>query len=116
MSEKVENKKAESEQAQNQHPISMYLKIWLLLFVLSSFSYMVDYYQLQGVLRWSLILIFMVLKAGLILAIFMHVKWERMALKLVLFLPPGAIAVFIIFMIIEANYINWNRLVSYLTL
>ncbi|NQY64444.1 MAG: cytochrome C oxidase subunit IV family protein [Alteromonadaceae bacterium] len=115
-SEKVENGKTENEKADNQHPISMYLKIWLLLFVLSSFSYMVDFYQLQGVLRWSLILIFMVLKAGLILAIFMHVKWERMALKLVLFIPPLAIVVLIILMIIEANYINWSRMVSFLTL
>ena len=115
-SEKVENGKTENEKADNQPPISMYLKIWLLLFVLSSFSYMVDFYQLQGVLRWSLILIFMVLKAGLILAIFMHVKWERMALKLVLFIPPLAIVVLIILMIIEANYINWSRMVSFLTL
>ena len=34
------------------HPISVYLKIWILLFVLSVFSYMVDFYQLQGWLRW----------------------------------------------------------------
>jgi hypothetical protein len=35
-----------------EHSIGIYLKIWLLLFVLSSFSYMVDWYQLQGYLRW----------------------------------------------------------------
>ena len=44
-----------------EHPIGVYLKIWILLFVLSVFSYMVDFYQLQGLLRWSLILIFMFL-------------------------------------------------------
>ena len=37
-----------------EHPISVYLKIWILLFVLSIGSYMVDFYQLQGWLRWSL--------------------------------------------------------------
>ncbi len=55
-----------------QHPIGIYLWIWGLLFVLSAFSYAVDWYQLQGMLRWSLILIFMMLKAGFICAIFMH--------------------------------------------
>ena len=51
-----------------QHPISVYLWIWLLLFVLSAFSYMVDYLHVQGLLRWTLILVFMFLKAGLIVA------------------------------------------------
>ena len=45
------------------HKIGIYLWIWGLLFVLSFFSYMVDFYQFQGMLRWSLILIFMFLKA-----------------------------------------------------
>ena len=66
-----------------QHPIKIYLVIWVLLFVLSAFSYMVDYFQLQGALRWGLIILFMLLKAGFIVAIFMHVAWERLALKLV---------------------------------
>ena len=42
-----------------QHPLSIYYSIWILLFVVSGFSYAVDYYQLQGTLRWTLILIFM---------------------------------------------------------
>ena len=44
---------------QNQHPLSIYYSVWILLFVVSGFSYAVDYYQLQGTLRWTLILIFM---------------------------------------------------------
>ena len=32
-------------------------------------------------LRWALIILFMLLKAGLIVAIFMHMAWERLALK-----------------------------------
>jgi caa(3)-type oxidase subunit IV len=87
-----------------EHSIGIYLKIWLLLFVLSSFSYMVDWYQLQGYLRWSLILIFMFLKAGFIIAIFMHVSWERLALKWLLFAPPVAILVLIALMGIEGDY------------
>lgn len=93
-----------SDAAGQQHPIGIYLKIWLLLFILSTFSYMVDYFQVQGYLRWTLILIFMFLKAGFIIAIFMHVSWERLALKYVLFLPPIAIAVLIAMMAIEGEY------------
>ena len=42
-----------------EHPLGVYLAVWILLFVLSTFSYMVDYFELQGVLRWGLILLFM---------------------------------------------------------
>lgn len=89
---------------EQQHPIGIYLKIWLLLFVLSAFSYMVDYFEVQGYLRWTLILIFMMLKAGLIVAIFMHFQWERLALKYTLLLPTLAILVLIGLMLIEGDY------------
>jgi cytochrome c oxidase subunit 4 len=96
-----------------QHPVSMYLKVWLLLFVLSACSYMVDYFQFQSMLRWTLILAFMFLKAGLIIMVFMHLAWERMAVKLLLFLPPVAILVFIVLMSIEADYVFISRMVSF---
>jgi cytochrome c oxidase subunit IV len=92
-----------------QHPIGIYLKIWLLLFVLSTFSYLVDFFHVQGYLRWALILIFMFLKAGFIVAIFMHVAWERLALKYVLILPLSAIAVLIALMAIEGDYTFLTR-------
>ena len=44
-------------EGQQEHPLSIYLWIWVLLFVLSLFSYMVDYIGFEGYLRWSLILI-----------------------------------------------------------
>jgi cytochrome c oxidase subunit IV len=93
-----------SDTAGEQHPIGIYLKIWLLLFVLSAFSYMVDYFEVQGYLRWTLIMIFMTLKAGLIVAIFMHFQWERLALKYTLLLPTLAILVLIALMLIEGDY------------
>lgn len=101
--------------AHQQHPIGLYLKVWLLLFVLSAFSYMVDYFQFQGYLRWSLILLFMVLKAGLIIAIFMHFAWERLALKLLVLLPPGAVLLLILMMMLEADYIYALRLLFFST-
>ena len=71
-----------------QHPIKLYLVVWGWLFVLSACSYLVDYFGLQGYLRWSLILLFMMLKAGLIVAVFMHMAWERLALAYAILLPP----------------------------
>jgi len=87
-----------------QHPISIYLWIWALLSILSSFSYLVDYIGFQGYLRWGLILLFMFLKAGFIIAIFMHMMWEKMALITAILLPPSALLVLIGFMSIEGHY------------
>jgi cytochrome c oxidase subunit IV len=92
-----------------QHPISVYLWIWLLLFVLSTFSYMVDYFHVQGLARWTLIIVFMMLKAGLIVAIFMHMKWERLALKLAILVPPLCLLVLIGLMAIEGDYTLFTR-------
>ena len=87
-----------------QHPISIYLWIWGLLFVLSTFSYLVDYFHFQGLLRWSLIIVFMLLKAGLIVAIFMHMAWERLALMFAILIPTGALLVLIGLMSSEGKY------------
>ena len=87
-----------------QHPpISLYLKVWGLLFVLSTLSYMVDYFHFQGYLRWTLILTFMLLKAGLIVAVFMHMAWERLALVCAILTPPLAVLVLVGLMAAEAG-------------
>lgn len=92
-----------------QHPIALYLKIWGLLFVLSTLSYLVDYFQLQGPLRWGLILIFMFLKAGLIVAVFMHMLWERLAIIYAILLPPLCVLVLMTLMAAEADYTFLSR-------
>ncbi len=93
-----------------QHPIKIYLWIWLLLFVLSAFAYLVDYPHVQGYLRWSLILIFMILKAGLIVSVFMHMAWERLALVYAILVPPLCLLVLIGLMATEADYTFLTRL------
>jgi len=65
---------------------------------------MVDYLGLHGYLRWSLILIFMMLKAGLIVAIFMHMAWERLAMMYAIVVPPILVLVFVVMMVFEADY------------
>ena len=96
-----------------QHPIGIYLKIWGLLFVLSTCSYLVDYFHVQGYLRWTLILVFMMMKAGLIVAVFMHMMWERLALLYAIMTPPLLLLVLIALMSIEADYTFFSRLLFF---
>ena len=96
-----------------QHPIGLYLKVWALLFVLSALSYAVDYFHLQGLLRWTLIIVFMLLKAGLIVAVFMHMAWERLALVCAILLPPLALLVLVGLMASEADYTFLTRLLFF---
>lgn len=93
-----------SAQGHQEHPIGLYLAVWILLFILSGMSYAVDYFHLHGLLRWSLILTFMLLKAGLIVAVFMHMRWERLALIYAILLPPGALLVLVAMMAAEGDY------------
>ncbi|HZV65504.1 MAG TPA: cytochrome C oxidase subunit IV family protein [Telluria sp.] len=91
-------------------PIGLYLKVWGLLFVLSTLSYLVDFFHLQGQLRWTLILALMIAKAGLIVAIFMHLRWERRALIAVILIPPLALMVLVAMMFVEADYTFLTRM------
>jgi cytochrome c oxidase subunit IV len=92
-----------------QHPIKLYLLVWALLFVLSACSYLVDYFDVQGYLRWFLIVVFMLLKAGLIVAVFMHMAWERLALVVAILLPPMAVLVLMAMMAWEGEYTKYLR-------
>jgi caa(3)-type oxidase subunit IV len=99
---------AAHEQGQ-QHPLGVYFKIWGLLFVLSIASYLVDYFHVQGLLRWTLIITFMLMKAGLIVAVFMHMKWERLALVYVIVVPPLLLMVLMGIGVIESGYTFLTR-------
>ena len=111
----VESHQAHGQQAHGQqahgqqHPLGIYLWIWGLLFVLSTFSYLVDYFHLHGLLRWSLILLFMILKAGLLVAVFMHMAWERLALIYAILVPPVLILIFVALMTLESDYTFLTR-------
>ena len=92
-----------------QHPLGIYFKIWGLLFVLSTASYLVDYFHFQGYLRWFLILTFMLMKAGLIVAVFMHMLWERLAIVYAILLPPLLLLVLLGIGALEADYTFLTR-------
>ncbi len=87
-----------------QHPLKLYFTVWILLFMLSACSYAVDYFNFQGYPRWTLIITFMLLKAGLIIAIFMHMAWERLALVCAIMLPPLAVLVLMSMAAGEGDY------------
>ena len=61
-------------------------------------------FQVQGYLRWVLILAFMLLKAGLIVAVFMHMAWERLALVYAILVPPLCLLVLVRLMAAEAGH------------
>lgn len=99
--------------AGQQHPIRIYLQIWGCLFVLSTMSYLVDYFHVEGLLRWTLIVVFMLLKAGLIVSIFMHMAWERLALVYAILVPPLCLGTLILLMAIESDYTFWTRIIFF---
>ncbi len=92
-----------------QHPIKLYLVVWAWLFILSTCSFLVDYLGVEGFLRWFLILLFMIVKAGLIVAVFMHMAWERLALMYAILAPPGAVLMFVAIMAFESDYTHVTR-------
>lgn len=98
-----------ASEAGQQHPLGIYYKVWALLFIVSLFSYLVDFFQVQGAMRWTLVLTFMMIKAGFIVAIFMHVVWERLALVVTILGPPLVLLILIGLMAVEGKYTEEAR-------
>lgn len=95
-----------------QHPLKIYYIMWIALFVLSAFSYWTDFWD-DGPMRTGAILTFMMLKAGGIVWIFMHMGWERLALKIAILGPTVAIMVLIWLMAVEGLYVEDSRIEHY---
>jgi cytochrome c oxidase subunit IV len=51
----------------------------------------------------------MLVKAGFIVAIFMHMRWERLALKFAILIPPLALLILIGLMAIEGEHTFLTR-------
>jgi cytochrome c oxidase subunit IV len=51
----------------------------------------------------------MILKAGLIVAVFMHMAWERLALAYAILVPPVLVLVFVALMTVESDYTAFTR-------
>jgi cytochrome c oxidase subunit IV len=103
---------ADSHAEGQQHPVRIYFLVWALLFVFSIFSYLIDYFDVRGPARWTLIITFMMLKASFIVGVFMHMAWERLALKLAILVPPLSLLILIGLMAIEGDYTFVTRLAT----
>jgi cytochrome c oxidase subunit 4 len=57
--------------------------------------------------------LFMMLKAGLIVAVFMHMAWERLTLVYAILIPPLAILVFVGIMVLESDYTLLSRILFF---
>ena len=101
-----------AKEGHQEHPLKVYWIMWVALFVLSAGSYATDFME-RSDLRQFLILLFMFLKAAGIVAIFMHMFWERLALKLAILVPPVAIGVLIWLMSYEGFYVEDTRVEYY---
>jgi cytochrome c oxidase subunit IV len=53
------------------------------------------------------------LKAGLIVAVFMHMFWERLALLYAIVVPPVLVLVFVGIMTFESDYTFLTRLIFF---
>ncbi|MCE8027382.1 cytochrome C oxidase subunit IV [Halomonas daqingensis] len=99
------------DQGSHQQPaLRVYLRVWIWLFVLSVLSYLVDLSGLEGLPKWGLITLFMLLKAGLIVAFFMHMAWERLSIVYTVLVPPAVLLFLAALMALEADYTLTSRL------
>jgi len=95
-----------------EHPLKIYWFMWAALFILSALSYSTDFLE-HGAFRTFLILLFMILKAAGIVGIFMHMGFERLALKVAILGPPVALLVLIWLMSFEGFYTEDTRVDYY---
>ena len=100
---------------------SFYTQIVSLIVILFLYSVTISPIEIQDpggafamlVLAWftgcTVGLIFMALKAGLIMAVFMHLAWERLALTYAIVLPPLAMLGLLAILVIESDYTAGTR-------
>ena len=94
-----------------QHqPFQTYLVVWGLLFVISAVSYFIDYFSVEPlVLKRFLITVLALIKAGIIVAYFMHMKFERLSIILAILLPPLLLLGMIGIFLPEGSYVSGLR-------
>lgn len=104
----VESQPAPDEHVQS-HPLKTYFWVWGWLFVLSVFSYLTDIAPIEGLVKWFFITMFMLMKAGLIMAVFMHMQWERLSLVTLIIVLPGALIFAMVVFGFEGSYVEGVR-------
>lgn len=104
------NRGTEIHRGEQHQPIGTYLAVWGLLFLLSTLSYLLDYFKVEPLgLRRFLITAFALLKAGLIVAYFMHLRFERVGLVYAILLPPLLLLALVAILLPEGQYVATVR-------
>jgi len=98
------------ETVEAQHGGRLFLAVWVWLFVLSACSWLVAYFGVVGYPRWTLLLVFMLAKAVLIVTVFMRLAWERAALIFAIVAPLVALIGLISILNFEATYTFAERM------
>lgn len=101
---------AHDSHGEQHQPFQVYIIVWVLLFIISAISYFIDYFHVEPlILKRFLITALALVKAAMIVAYFMHMRFERMSMVLAIVLPPllllGMIAIFLP----EGSYVSGLR-------
>ena len=84
----------------------LFLTVWIILAVVTGIEVFLGYLQLQPVVMLSILVLLSLFKAALIVAYFMHMKYERISLAVTL--VPATI--FCIFMMIVFFFHDSERI------
>jgi cytochrome c oxidase subunit IV len=93
------------EHAETQHiiPYGTFVRVWLLLLALTAVLVFTAKVYHEALSVWAMLII-TPLKAGLVLFYFMHLKYEKPFLKLMVLATLGALILFIGFIFLDINY------------
>jgi caa(3)-type oxidase subunit IV len=101
---------ATATKGEQHQPFQVYLVVWGLLFILSAMSYFLDYFNVHpDWLRKSLITAFALIKASMIVAYFMHMRFERISMVLAILLPPLLLMALVAILLPEGQYVSGVR-------
>lgn len=102
----MEHAEHTTSRGEQHQPIRVYILVWGLLFVLSTLSYLLDYFDVHPeALRRFLITAFALIKAALIVAYFMHMRFERLGMVLAILLPPLLLMALVAIILPEGGYV-----------
>lgn len=103
-----------SNEHTQQPDIGVYFKVWGLLFVLAGTSYCVAIFDVAQPLKAILLLALALSQAGLIIAVLMHLVWERVIVVYLMFVPPILLVSFLAICYVDGGYTHKTREANYL--
>jgi cytochrome c oxidase subunit 4 len=94
------------------HPTSLFLWVWMWLLLLTAVEVFLGYKQLALKSMLTILMMLSVIKAGLIISYFMHLKFEKA--RLFLTLIPALVVVICLFSVffpdsLRALNLGWGR-------